>query len=273
MGVVDQHRKRLPFVDRLETSGDVLHRRDSGGDRLLVQIEEESRRDGSEHVRDVEAATERGLDPDSSGLESAPVSRELECLGPYLRVFGEAERDQRRAMHVGELHREPPTPFVVDAHGRGRWLRTCEEPALRREVLLHRPVQVEVILAQVREDERIEPHPVEASQRRSMGGCFKRDAAVAGVEHLPQEPLQVYRLRCRERRGPALPADHPFDRSDEPWPAAGGLEYRPQEKGGRRLPVRPRHSGDLELLRRLAEERVPRDGHCRSDVVDNELRH
>jgi hypothetical protein len=46
-----------------------------------------------------------------------------------------------------------------------------------------------------------------------------------------------------------------------------------QEEGRRRLAVRAGDAGDLELARRLAEERVGRDGHRRAARRHDELRH
>ncbi len=54
---------------------------------------------------------------------------------------------------------------VADVHHGRRRLRPCEESPLRLEVLLHRAVQVEVVLAQVREDEDVEADTVEAAKR------------------------------------------------------------------------------------------------------------
>ena len=68
---------------------------------------------------------------------------------------------------LGELEREPAAVLVADVDRRRRRLRAGEEPALRLVVLLHRPVQVEVILREVREDERVEADAVEPPQRAS----------------------------------------------------------------------------------------------------------
>ena len=135
-----------------------------------------------------------------------PRAAELEPVRPDLGVVGEPEGDERRAMEVAQVVGEKPAPVVADVHGRRRRLRACEEPPLRLEVLLHRPVQVEVVLAQVREDERVEAHTVEAPQRRSVRARLDCGAAVSGVEHLPEEPLQVDRLGRRERRRSRLAA-------------------------------------------------------------------
>ena len=198
------------------------------------------------------------MPPARNRLPCASTSR---FSGRISAVLVEPERDERRAVEVLELVREPPPPLVADVDRGRRRRRAGEEPSLRVEVVVHRPVQVEVVLAQVREHERVEADAVEPAQRRAVRARLDGRAAVAGVEHLAEEPLQVDRLGRRERRGPALAADLPLDGPDEPGPTARGLEDRAQQKRGRRLPVRPRDAGELELLRRLAEERVGGDRH------------
>ena len=127
---------------------------------------------------------------------------------------------ERSAMDVCEARAQSRSPLVVDVHGGGRRLSADEERPLRLEVLLHRPVQIEVILAQVREHERVEAHPLETFQRSPVRGRLEGDASVAGIEHLAEEPLQVDRLGSRERRRTPLAADHPLDGTDEPGSAA-----------------------------------------------------
>ena len=239
VGVVDQRGERLPGVDRLEPPGDPRHARDTLPDRLLVEIEQQSGGHGAEHVLDVEDAAERRFDLDSACFEPAPLDRQLERLGSYLSAFLEPERHERRAVGSCELGREPLPPLVPDVHRGRRRLRPREEPSLGLEVLLHRPVEIEVILAQVREDERVEADPVEPSERRAVRRRLDRGAAVSRVDHLAKETMQVDRLRRGERRGALLPADDPAHGPDQPRPASRGVEHRVQEERRRGLPVRP----------------------------------
>ena len=226
--VVDDDGERLALVDRLEPPRHARHPAHALGDRVVVDVEEDPRRDRAEHVLDVEDPAQRCLDLDAAGREPPAAGTELEALGPDLRLRSQPERDERRAVRVVELEREPATVLVADVHRR-RWRRDPgEEPALRLVVVLHRPVQVEVVLREVREHERVEAHPVEPTQRRAVRRGLDRDGLVARVEHLAEEPLQVDRLRRRVRRGPRLPADDPLDRADEPRRAAGGVEDRAQ---------------------------------------------
>ena len=224
--VVDDDRERLPLVDRLEAAGNAAHARDTLGDRILVEVEQQSGGDRSESVLDVEPPSQPRLDVDARGAEAAAVRADLEILRPDLRLSVERERDERRAVQVLEVGGEPSTPLVADVDRCRRRRRAGEEPPLRVEVLLHRPVQVEMILAQVREHERVEADAVEPAQRRAVRARLDRGAPIARVEHLAEEPLQVDRLGRRERRGTALAADLPLHGSDETRLAAGGLEDR-----------------------------------------------
>ena len=130
-----------------------------------------------------------------------------------------------------------------------------------------------MVLAQVREDERIEADAVEAVQDRSVRGRFERDAAVAGVEHLAEGALEVDRLGRRADDRPNQPADPALDGAEQAGIAPAGLEHRVEEKGGGRLAARAGDAGDLELARRLAEEDVGRGRHRGPGGRDDELRH
>ena len=186
------------------------------GDRAFVEVEEDPRRDHAEHVLDVEAPRERCLDRDPSGPESAALRAHLEIGRSHLGCVVEPERDEGCARRIGELEREPPTEFVADVDRRRRRLGAREEAAFCLVVVLHRAVQVEMVLRHVREDEHIEANTIEAAQNRPMGRRLDRDALVSGIEHLAEEALQVDRLGRRVRRGPCRPTDDPLDRADEP---------------------------------------------------------
>ena len=271
--VVDDDRERLALVDRLEPAGHAGHRPHALGQVVVVDVEQDARGDHAEDVLDVEPPAQRRLDLDARGPESAAVRPQLEALGPHLRRVREPEGDERRPPRLDELEREPAAVLVAHVHRRRRRLRAGEEAALRLVVVLHRPVQVEVILREVREDERVEADAVEPVEHRAVGRGLDRDAPVAGVEHLAEEALEVDRLGRRVRGGPGRASDDPLDGADEPGRAAGGGEHRAQQERGGRLPVRARHAGDLERARRLAEEDVGGDGHRGARVLDEELRH
>ena len=163
----------------------------------------------------------------------------------------------------------------VDDGGRSPTFRAGldEEPALRLEVLVHRPVKVEVILGQVREDESGEPNPDETLERRRVRRRLHRAASVAGVEHLAERVLEVDRLRGGSRHGPSLAADPALDGPEEAGPAARRGEDGVEQECRRRLPVRAGHAHHRELARGRAEERVGGQSHRLAGVGDDELRH
>ena len=100
---------------------------------------------------------------------------------------------------------EPAAPLVADVDGRARRRVGEEEPALRLEVGVHRPVEVEVLVREVRERECAQPDAVEAAQ---LGGVRRRlddGAAVAGVEHLAEQ--------CAGGRSPRASSAGAFARS------------------------------------------------------------
>ena len=77
-------------------------------------------------------------------------------------------------------------------------------------------------------------------------------------------------VRVAGRRSPST---RRLDRPEQPRPPAGGGEHRVEQEGGRRLPARAGHPGDLQLLGRPAEELVGGHRHRRARVRDDELRH
>ncbi len=175
-------------------------------------------------------------------------------------------------MRFLEILGELSPPLVPDVHCRGRRLRPREEPPLRLEVLLHRAVQVEVVLAQVREHEHVEAYAVETAQRGPVRARLDGRAAIARVEHLPEEALEVDCLRSRERRRTRLASNLPLDRPDEPRASTGRFEDRAEQERRRRLAVRPRHARELELLRRLAEESIGGNRHRLAHGGNEQLR-
>ena len=128
-----------------------------------------------------------------------------------------------------------------------------------------------MILAQVREDERGEADAIEAAELRAVRRCLHRAAAVTGVEHLPESPLDVNRLRRGPSGRPAFASDPALDRPDQPRSCPRSGEDRVEQKRGGRLAVRAGHAGDLELLARVPEELVRGDRHRAAGIRDDKL--
>ena len=235
MRVVDDHRERLPLLDRLEAPGHAADRLDAPLDRFVVDAECARRERRTRGVQPVEGAAELQVD----AVEHA-------------RAGVEGDR-------VRQLGGEAAPVLVADVHDRG--VRLLEERPLRLVVALHRAVVVEMVLRQVREDEHGEVRAREPSLDLRDRRRLHHTAVVTPVDHLAEEALEVDRLR-RVETGRPLPSGHePLDVRQQPRPASRGLEDRVQQECRRRLAVRAGHARDIELVRRLAEEERRRRRH------------
>ena len=237
VGIVDEDGERLALVHGLEPPRHAAELFHAARDRVVLDPEQAGRRDRAEHVLDVEAAAQPRLELEPSGGEARSARAEVEPFGLKIRVVGETEGHQ--PVVTLQLLREPPSVRVADVHRGGRAL-LGEEPPLGVEVALDRAVEVEVVLGQVREDERREAHAVEPAELRAVRGRLHRAAAVTAVEHLAEAALEVDRLRRRPEGRTALAADPALDRAEQAGPPAARGEDRVEQERGRGLPVRAR---------------------------------
>ena len=171
---------------------------------------------------------------------------------------------------VGKLGSEALPVLVADVDD--RTVRLREQAPLGFEVLLHRPVEVEVVLRQVGEDEDREARSLEPALGRRHRGRFHHAGAIALVEHLAEETLQVDRLGRVETDLAHLGAHAPLDVGQQPRLLTGGREDRPEQIGGRRLAVGAGDRRDRQPCGRVAEEldRSPR--HRRTNTRHDQLR-
>ena len=220
VGVVDNHRERLTGVDRLEAAGHAGKRLDAGANRALLDPELAGGPDRTQRVRTVEPP--------------AQLQRET------LEIVVGGERARAREVPCQLL--PPGIPDVDDG-----MLRLVEQRPLRSEVLLHRPVEIEVVLCQIREDEHREPSLVKPALRGGDRRGLHRARAVSGLEHRTEEPLQVDRLGGIQPRRERYTADPPLDVRQQCRLAAGSIEDRVEEERRRRLPVRAGRGDNLEL--------------------------
>ena len=274
--VVDEYRERLALVHRLEAPGHAGQVLDAPDDRVVLDPEQACGRDRPEDVLDVEAPAQPWAHGESGSAEARRGRGELQVLGPDVGVVLQAEREERppeRPQLVGET----ASVLVADVHGRGRAVavdvRVDEEAALRLVVRVHRPVEVQVILGEVREDERSEARADEALELGRVRGGLHRTAPVAGIEHLAVRALEIDGLRRRADDPAPLAADPHLDGAEQAGTAAGSGEDRVEQERRRRLPVRPGDGGDFQLACRPAEERVGGERHRSARVADDQLRH
>ena len=157
-------------------------------------------------------------------------------------------------------------------HGYRPWLGE-EQPPLGLEVGLEVAMEIEVVVAEVREHENGEADSVEAMKDGRVRRRLHRARSVTDVQHLAEQPLQVDRLGGRAHHAPALPTDARLDRPEQARAPAGGCEDREQEEARGGLAARSRDADDLQLAGRLAEEDVGSRRHRRAGVGDDDLRH
>src|SRR5215210_2939509 len=105
-----------------------------------------------------------------------------------------------------------------------------------------------MVLAQIGKDEAREPRAQEPLLHGAVRGRLERAAAVPGLEHLAERPLQVDRLWRRAARRAALATDAALDRAEQARPPLGSLEDAVEEEARRRLAVRAGDRCDLELV-------------------------
>ena len=180
------------------------------------------------------------------------------------------------------MRRVEPAAVRVGGVRRGR-AAAVEEARLGREVVLHRAVEVEVVLRQVRERRRREAHAVDPVQLERVRRHLHRAGPVAGVEHPPERPLQVDRLGRRplDRLGDA--ADALLDRAEQPaacrppprgsrasrrrsWSCRSCRSRRPRAASGSGSPKKRSASGAIAAAR-VGHDRL-RHGHVERPLGD-----
>ncbi len=153
-----------------------------------------------------------------------------------------------------DLRGQPCAVGIVDVDHRvcGREIR--EEQALGPVVLLHRLVEIEMVLGEVGEDGRGEMDRIGAVERQRVGGDLHHARLVAGVEHLGERALEIDRLRRRAQDLMLNAPDHALHRPQQPGLAAGGLEQRTHQERRRGLAVGPGDADGLEARGRISVE-------------------
>jgi hypothetical protein len=260
----------LAFVNRFEATRDATEVLDPGHDRLIRDPDDARCTDGAKHVLDVEATAQARPKLEPVESKARPRRRDLEVGGAI------AAELKRRFPEPAELVGQPAAVLVADVdRGRGPrpvhvWLD--EEAALRIEVVLHRPVKVEVILREIGEHERAEANTEQALERGPVGGRLHRAAPVTRVQHLAEGALQIHGLRGRAGRGTPLAADPVLDRPEEAGPPPSRSEDGEEQERRGGLAIRSRDPEHLELARRVLEEGIGRECHGFPRVGDDELR-
>ena len=142
----------------------------------------------------------------------------------------------------------PRVVGVVDAD-----VALAEEQRLGIAVVLHRLVEVKVILREVREDADGVLDPVHAVELERVGRNLHHRVRAARVRHAAQQPLQLEGFRRRALGVDHLAADHVLDGADQADLRPGLLlEDALDEVGRGRLAARAGHADHRQLARGVA---------------------
>ena len=157
---------------------------------------------------------------------------------------------------------------------RRRFFAHGEEHCLSLRIFLHRVVEVEMILRQIREEADGKMHARHTAQHQRVRGNLHHAVGAPGICHLTEECLQVAGFRCGVLGVEFLVADHVRDAADEPDLRAEGLfQDLLYEDGGRRFAVRAGDADDLHFAAGVAVE-VPRgERETETAVVRLDVRH
>ena len=172
------------------------------------------------------------------------------------------------------IHDGDPRPGTRQALGGTLVAESPEEAELRLAICLERAVQLQVLVSQVGEDGHVIGDLRHSAQRQAMRRGFHDRGLVAGLDHGPQDSLQLRGLGCGDvlRIGRAYRAHLLGRRCRIAGGDAGGLQNgRGQERGGG-LAVSP---GDADHSQFAARVAVPPGGHggqCAARILDHDLR-
>ena len=169
--VVDDHRERLPLLHGLEPARHAAHRLEPARDRRVVDPEQARRCERAERVLDVEAAAQL----ERRRRRAPPARSPQRGSKPKVSASGSSAASRRPYS----------SPTLTAAGG-----RRDEEAPFRLEVRLHVAVEVEVVLAEVREDEAAK------RTRSSRCSCDACDDASIAHERSPASSISR-NVRCR----------------------------------------------------------------------------
>ena len=166
------------------------------------------------------------------------------------------------------LHRVEHAPAVriVAAHDRDRVRALAarqylgEQPQLRREVVFHRRVIVEMVAAEVGEHAGAEAERIDAPFGDSNRRHLRRRMTHALALHLRERGFEIDRLRRRQSAVNFPGPDENSDRADNSRGHPGRLEDRREDVAGRGLAAGPGDADQIDALARRAEK--PRRGRA-----------
>ncbi len=161
MGVIDKHRELLPAVHGLESARDRRHRLEAGLELIRAETEGNSDTDGRQGIVDVEEPAEPHTDvelarrADSAELNATSGGMDARCAD-----IGRVADAVFQHLALGGLSYPLAVGIVYVHHANKRLVRKsrvfAEEPQLGVKILLHRLVEIEMVLGEICEHPDIE---------------------------------------------------------------------------------------------------------------------
>ena len=249
--VVHKHTERLPGRNHLQPTRDRRQRIERGLNFYHVNLQRETRADGGQRVVNIMAANERQAD---GKLALGRFHHEPRAVGVQLNL----RRAQAGLLTeaIGQLNlqalslvRQPGAKAVINVDDRCRALAPLrqggEQPFLRREIILHRPMIIEMVTGQVREDADIELDAVNALLVERVGAHFHHAGLAVRLEHLRHHLLHFDGFRCRALRGNHAVTNLVTHGAHQTRLDVRRFEDRLDHEGDGRLAVRSRDADDL----------------------------
>ena len=286
MGVVDDHAERLARIHALHSAGDSADAGQALPDRIGLELEGFADRDRGEGVVGIEPAGE--LERDGSrparrdDLEPKAMSVFGDGFGADVGArIGAVGDEPRSCLACHRLEQAAVAVVAVDDPGPRRGLdrqpvgKPLEQAQLGGPVALERPVELEMLVAQVREDRDVIGDSRDPVEREPVRGGLEDRDVVAGLDHGPQGCLELRGLGRGHvlRIGVARAVDLHLHGPDEPGRPARRLEGGHDQGAGGALAVRAGDPDDRELVARAAVEPGSGVTERRAGRFHDELRH
>ena len=161
---------------------------------------------------------------------------------------------------------------VEDRDARRRIHGAVEEQTLGGEVLLHRPVVVEMIAREIGEDGDVEGDAGGAALVEAVARDFGDEFGGSAAGAFGHQFEEIARFGRGVERGTNFAGDVVFDGADQDCFAGGGVQQRFGEKGRRRFAVGAGDAGGGERALGMAEEGGGGFGQRAAAVLDFERR-
>ena len=161
VGIIHHHIEGLPCLDRLQPARDVANRGKTLHHSLYGDPERASDTDRREEIVQIVPAEKRGLKlarpPGGSDGRADPLKGIGGSQRGHICLCGEPVRHHPSRHHL--LESFPCRVIQVENRGPLLFPEHCEELRLGLEIVLHRPVEVQVILGQVGKDGHVKGAP------------------------------------------------------------------------------------------------------------------